>query len=87
MFEKWKAPYGDSNNVTKIYSKVSLIDKVFVGQEIDVDAMIKIINDLGAFADPEVRRTPMVLGKRFRNTVDGPQHTDHDLVAPGDSNV
>lgn len=87
MFEKWKAPYGDSNNVTKIYSKVSLIDKVFVGQEIDVDAMTKIINDLGAFADPEVRRTPMVLGKRFRNTVDGPQHTDHDLVAPGDSNV
>lgn len=87
MFEQWKAPYKDSKTIRKIYSKVSLIDKMFVGEEIDLTTMIDIIEEVGAYADPEVKTTPIVLGKRFRNTVDGPQHTDHNLVAPGDSNV
>lgn len=87
MFEQWKAPYKDSKTISKIYSKVSLIDKMFVGEEIDLTTMIDIIEEVGAYADPEVKTTPIVLGKRFRNTVDGPQHTDHNLVAPGDSNV
>ena len=87
MFEQWNAPYKDSKTISKIYSKVSLIDKMFVGEEIDLTTMIDIIEEVGAYADPEVKTTPIVLGKRFRNTVDGPQHTDHNLVAPGDSNV
>lgn len=87
MFEQWKAPYKDSKTISKIYSKVSLIDKMFVGEEIDLTTMIDIIEEVGAYADPEVKTTPIVLGKKFRNTVDGPQHTDHNLVAPGDSNV
>ena len=87
MFEQWKAPYKDSKTIRKIYSKVSLIDKMFVGEEIDLTTMIDIIEEVGAYADPEVKTTPIVLGKRFRNTVDGPQQTDHNLVAPGDSNV
>ena len=87
MFEQWKAPYKDSKTISKIYSKVSLIDKMFVGEGIDLTTMIDIIEEVGAYADPEVKTTPIVLGKRFRNTVDGPQHTDHNLVAPGDSNV
>ena len=33
MFEQWKAPYKDSKTISKIYSKVSLIDKMFVGEE------------------------------------------------------
>lgn len=87
MFEQWKAPYKDSKTISKIYSKVSLIDKMFVGEEIDLTTMVDIIEEVGAYADPEVKTTPIVLGKKFRNTVDGPQHTDHNLVAPGDSNV
>ncbi len=87
MFEKWKEPYKDSETISKIYSKVAIADKVFNGIDVDLPAMTDLIAELGAFADTELRRTPVVLGKRFRNTVDGPQHTDHDLVAPGDSNV
>lgn len=87
MFEQWKAPYKDSKTISKIYSKVSLIDKMFVGEEIDLTTMIDIIEEVGAYADPEVKTTPIVLGHNFKNTVDGPQHTDHNLVAPGDSNV
>lgn len=87
MFEQWKAPYKGSKTISKIYSKVSLIDKMFVGEEIDLTTMIDIIEEVGAYADPEVKITPIVLGNKFRNTVDGPQHTDHNLVAPGDSNV
>ena len=87
MFEQWKAPYKDSKTISKIYSKVSLIDKMFVGEEIDLTTMIDIIEEVGAYADPEVKTTPIVLGHNFKNTVDGPQYTDHNLVAPGDSNV
>ena len=87
MFEQWKAPYKDSKTISKIYSKVSLIDKMFVGEEIDLTTMIDIIEEVGAYADPEVKTTPIVLGHNFKNTVDGHQHTDHNLVAPGDSNV